>query len=223
MINQARFANLWQRLGGQGDANELFDSLLAAYAETPRAYHNIAHLQDCLTQLDAARSEAQRPDEVEMALWFHDAIYDPRAIDNEAQSAAWVREALTAGGVEQAVIERIAGLVLETQHKTMPSSQDAALLVDFSLDCLAQASHCAKDTHCLDSACCQRWFFKSKRSVTSPTFAVASSLSIDSSITAIRLPPDSRSIVYSCADSRDPTASIASRRKGRRLGCTGSS
>ena len=140
MINQARFANLWQRLGGQGDANELFDSLLAAYAETPRAYHNIAHLQDCLTQLDAAQSEAQRPDEVEMALWFHDAIYDPRAIDNEAQSAAWVREALTAGGVEQAVIERIAGLVLETQHKTMPSSQDAALLVDIDLSILGRAA-----------------------------------------------------------------------------------
>ena len=37
MINQARFANLWQRLGGQGDANELFASLLAAYAEPQRA------------------------------------------------------------------------------------------------------------------------------------------------------------------------------------------
>ncbi len=138
MINQARFANLWQRLGGQGDANELFATLLAAYAEPARAYHNVAHLQDCLAQFDAARAEAQHPDAVEMAIWFHDAVYDPRATDNEEQSAAWACQALNVGDVEQAVAERIADLVLSTQHKVAPAGQDAALLVDVDLSILGR-------------------------------------------------------------------------------------
>lgn len=139
MINQARFANLWQRLGGRGDASELFASLLAAYAETLRAYHNVAHLQDCLAQFDAARDEAQHPDAVEMALWFHDAIYDPRATDNEEKSAVWAIQALTSGGVAQTTTARIAELVLSTQHKAAPVGHDAALLVDVDLSILGRA------------------------------------------------------------------------------------
>lgn len=139
MINQARFANLWQRLGGQGDASELFASLLAAYAEPPRAYHNVAHLQDCLAQFDAARDEVQHSDEVEMALWFHDAVYDPRATDNEEKSAAWAIQALTSGCVAQATTARIAELVLSTQHKVVPVGQDATLLVDIDLSILGRA------------------------------------------------------------------------------------
>ena len=140
MINQARFANLWQRLGGQGDANELFASLLAAYAEPQRAYHNVVHLQDCLAQFDAARVEAQHPDAVEMAIWFHDAVYDPRAKDNEEKSATWAIQALTSGGIAQATTARIAELVLTTQHKAMPVGQDAALLVDIDLSILGRAA-----------------------------------------------------------------------------------
>ena len=139
MINQARFANLWQRLGGQGDASELFAALVAAYAEPPRAYHNVAHLQDCLAQFDAARVEAQHPDAVEMALWFHDAVYDPRATDNEEKSAVWAIQALTIGGIAQATTARIAELVLITQHKAVPVGQDAALLVDIDLSILGRA------------------------------------------------------------------------------------
>src|SRR3954469_13468337 len=72
----------------------LFDALVARYGEPQRHYHTLAHIDACLGWLDWYRGSAKRPECVELALWFHDAVYDPRASDNERQSAELASEAL---------------------------------------------------------------------------------------------------------------------------------
>ena len=68
-----------------------------------------------------------------MALWFHDAVYDPRAPDNEERSATWAWTAVTDGGVDAASAERIRALILSTRHARLPAGPDEALLVDIDL------------------------------------------------------------------------------------------
>jgi predicted metal-dependent HD superfamily phosphohydrolase len=130
---------LWKRLGAQGDGLSIFRGLEAAYAEPARAYHTAEHIRDCLAQFDLSRHTARRPDEVEAAIWFHDAVYLPPASDNEDRSARLAQTSLAEAGAPLEVTQRIAGLVLATQHLSIPSEPDAALLCDIDLSILGRA------------------------------------------------------------------------------------
>jgi predicted metal-dependent HD superfamily phosphohydrolase len=138
MIEYQRLSQLWRLLGGTGEPRELFDALVAAYTEPHRAYHNAKHIADCVAQLDAVREAVARPDEVEMALWFHDAVYDPKAADNEERSADWLVRALSEQKVDQNAVKRIADLILATKHQTVPNDRDAQVVVDIDLSILGR-------------------------------------------------------------------------------------
>lgn len=137
-LDQKRWTALWTRLGAQGSGLSIFAHLTSAYAEPSRAYHTADHIRDCLTQLDATRDLARRADEVEAALWFHDAVYVPGGPDNEDRSARLAQTALLACGVSLEVARRVAELVLATRHLTIPREPDAQLLCDIDLSILGR-------------------------------------------------------------------------------------
>jgi predicted metal-dependent HD superfamily phosphohydrolase len=132
-LDQGRWLGLWNRIQAQGSGHSIFAHLAAAYAEPGRAYHTAEHIRDCLTQFDLVRQNARRPDEVEAALWFHDAVYVPGASDNEDRSARLAEAALTACGVSSDVAGRIAELVLATRHLAIPDDPAAQLICDIDL------------------------------------------------------------------------------------------
>ena len=133
-----RWSLLWHMLEARRPGELVFDELALAYAEAQRAYHTLEHIHDCLAQFDGASVLAEHPIEVEAALWLHDVVYDPRAADNEERSAEWAENALTRGGVLDAAIARIRGLILATKHRAVPHGQDAALLLDIDLSILGR-------------------------------------------------------------------------------------
>lgn len=112
----------------------LIEELLAAYGETHRAYHTVQHLSECFAHLDACPIQPAEPASLELALWFHDAIYDTKASDSEAQSAAWARSALDSLDISS--LDRIEQLVLVTQHEAAPANADQELLLDIDLSIL---------------------------------------------------------------------------------------
>ena len=138
-LDRERWAALWVRLGARGDGLSVFDQLAAAYADPTRAYHTAEHIGDCLAQLDLSRSVGACLDEVEAALWFHDAVYLPGSADNEARSAHLAGTSLAGSGVPVSAADRIAGLVLATSHLGIPSETDAALLCDIDLSILGRS------------------------------------------------------------------------------------
>ena len=138
ILDQERWLRLWGRLGAEGSGHSIFTHLSAAYAEPGRAYHTADHIRDCLAQLDSAHGVAKRPDEVEAALWFHDAVYLPGGSDNEDRSASLAEAALMACEVPLDVTERIAQLILATRHLTVSEDPDTQLLCDIDLSILGR-------------------------------------------------------------------------------------
>ena len=131
---------LWSELDAQVIPMGLFNELVAAYSQRHRHYHTLQHLRECLAHFDAAASLARRPPEVEVALWFHDAVYDPRRDDNEEQSAAWAARSVRGAGVADDVAQRVADLVLGTKGHSAGADPDMQLLLDIDLSILGAAA-----------------------------------------------------------------------------------
>lgn len=123
---------------GIGPHLDTYERLVAAYSEPHRHYHTPAHIRACLTELDAAHDLAIFSAEVEIALWFHDAVYSPTASDNETRSATWVTEFLSSAGLPQEPRERVHQHIMATRHEAQPGTNDSALVVDIDLSILGQ-------------------------------------------------------------------------------------
>ena len=128
-----RWRATWHGLGIETANADLYAALIDSHAERHRKYHTVRHLDECFARLDEARTLAVHPYEIELALWFHDAVYDVRGQGNEERSAAWAQEAAREARLPAAVGERVGLLILATKHDAEPASSDAALLVDVDL------------------------------------------------------------------------------------------
>lgn len=136
LIDEGLPQRSWQRAWaalGLSSPEGLMQQLIDAWAEPQRHYHSLQHLRECLALLEPALDLVKRPGEVELALWFHDAVYDPQAKGNEARSADWAVEALAQAGAGREVQERVHALIMATCHDAEPVDADARLLVDIDL------------------------------------------------------------------------------------------
>lgn len=118
------------------EPQKIFNKLIAAYSEKQRAYHTLQHLYECLVLLDSIRSDLKDAYSVELALWFHDAIYDPQAKDNEMKSAelfGWYM----AQDLSVEIVEKIKRWIVATQKHEVTDELDLQFLLDIDLAILA--------------------------------------------------------------------------------------
>ncbi|MFB7053865.1 hypothetical protein ACFCXT_12215 [Streptomyces vinaceus] len=122
------------------DPGPYADRLLAAWAEPQRRYHTTAHLADVLARIDELAPHAADPAAVELAAWFHDAVYRPDRSENEERSAALAERALPELGIGAARTAEVARLVrLTVTHDPAPGDTNGEALCDADLAVLAGA------------------------------------------------------------------------------------
>lgn len=109
-----RWTTFWWMLRATEDPRPPLKNLAKLYGEPHRAYHTLDHILHCLRELDAIRDHLDFAQLmiVEGALWYHDAVYDPRAKDNEEQSTMLMASALS--GIPDARIREPIGKTIRT-------------------------------------------------------------------------------------------------------------
>lgn len=116
----------------------LGQELVRRYGSVSRSYHDARHLLEVLDAVDAMVDEASDITAVRLAAWFHDAVYDVRASDNEERSARLAESVLPAYDVEDKAVAEVARLVRLTRtHDPEPGDANGEVLCDADLAILA--------------------------------------------------------------------------------------
>lgn len=134
-----RWRNTCQQMQMLPPPDHVLHQLLARYSEEHRKYHTIQHLEECFDKLDEVRAEARRPGEIELALWFHDAVYDVRRHDNEEQSAALAASCLSGTEVADDRSRKVQDLILATSGHHQSADPDTRVMLDVDLSILGAA------------------------------------------------------------------------------------
>ena len=130
-----RFCALWIRTSAvksSDRAREIYDLLVALHNEHWRRYHALRHITHCLTELDRIECGVGALDVVEMALWFHDAIYLPGSADNEQRSAVLFRRQCSVF-FEPTFVDTVCELILITRHPAEPHDEAQRYIIDIDL------------------------------------------------------------------------------------------
>lgn len=138
-LDRDRFRALWKRCAAgprASDGSAVFERLQDHYREAHRHYHTPDHIRHCLEQFDVAREEMSDPDAVELALWFHDVIYETPGNDNELRSAELFM-AVAKDELRPELCKRVCEMIMVTVHPSEPADADEQIVVDIDLSSFA--------------------------------------------------------------------------------------
>lgn len=134
--NQDRFNHLWSRNlipKAPNHGLKIYQLLIDAYHEEQRVYHSQQHIEDCLELFDVIKNQLDYPDSVELAIWFHDAIYKINSPDNEQLSADLFMQ-LSEGILLPSLRHRVYQHIIATVHNGSEMLEhDSRYMVDIDL------------------------------------------------------------------------------------------
>mgnify|MGYP000190877884 CR=1 FL=1 len=118
---------------GLDENQDTYDALVKAYSESHRYYHDQSHINTVLAYFDRFCELAENKYEIEIALWFHDAIYKPFSSSNEADSADWACKFLSQNYAQIETQTTVHDLIMATFHSQVASGNDEMLIIDIDL------------------------------------------------------------------------------------------
>lgn len=120
-------------------AAELGDPLLGRWSEPHRRYHTTEHLREVLDHVGRLAEPYHDQQLVELAVWYHDAVYEVPAgeVGNEEASARLAEHELAGHLTVERVCEVGRLVRLTADHRVTAEDTDGALLCDADLAILA--------------------------------------------------------------------------------------
>jgi len=128
-------------------ANMIYESIFFRHNDPQRRYHGLSHLEALFALLHKHAPHIAAETPPRLAVWWHDAVYDPQARDNEENSADLARVQMAELGIVRPIIEETSRLILMTKnHWDGPSAGDGDCFLDADIAILG-ASPAAYDAY----------------------------------------------------------------------------
>lgn len=112
----------------------------SGYCESNRCYHTLEHIDHCLYEWDWFRGNLHKDssDAIELAIWFHDIVYNTKASNNEEESAKLARNAIGVLGLADPLLSgKVVRLINCTKHTVqdvqITEEEDLFLDIDLSI------------------------------------------------------------------------------------------
>ncbi|MCP4161859.1 MAG: hypothetical protein GY760_17435 [Deltaproteobacteria bacterium] len=131
-IDIIRWNTLLKRLCNK-KSDEIYNNLIIKYSEKHRKYHNLNHIEYCLSHFDRVKHLLENEDLVEIAIWYHDIIYETSSKTNEEDSAILARDELTGLGLNKDFVDSVYDMIIATKHDVVVSDKDTKYLIDIDL------------------------------------------------------------------------------------------
>jgi len=117
--------------------------LTVLYGEPQRHYHNLSHIQHCLRELSGIPGLTEEKRAIlEAAIWFHDAVYDPKAAKGVNENASI--NLMYSANLTGIPVNTVEDLIAATINHQVPADESAAteelmgLFLDIDLSILGQ-------------------------------------------------------------------------------------
>ncbi|MEM6805837.1 MAG: hypothetical protein AAF696_30850, partial [Bacteroidota bacterium] len=136
---KTRFSTLLREVGANmSQADTAWSQLSSLYLEEGRAYHNLTHIAHMLELMDRHLLDDEQSVELQLAIWYHDVIYDPKSKENELKSAELCKKVLQEiSSLNQERIEKVYLLIMSTQgHSPRIKGEENLLMLDLDLSIL---------------------------------------------------------------------------------------
>ncbi|WP_242028942.1 hypothetical protein [Coleofasciculus sp. FACHB-712] len=138
---QSRWESLLQPFQvEQKIAQKVLLDLFKAYSSDGRHYHTLEHIEQVLATLNDLRSLSQNYAAIEFAAWFHDAVYNPKANDNEEKSAEYAAMILKGLDIPSSTIEVVYSLIRKTKYNQNIDGIDSKIFLDADLSILGASA-----------------------------------------------------------------------------------
>eukprot|EP00904_Undaria_pinnatifida_P010106 jgi/Undpi1/6225/HiC_scaffold_20.g08709.m1 len=115
-------------------AEEWGEKIVDGYSEEGRHYHTLEHVADMLEGADRDFSNLGRPGLVQLAIFFHDLVYNPKSGSNEEDSDALFRIFSEAVGLNPSDASTVSRYIIATKRHDVSDSEDQDLRAFIDLD-----------------------------------------------------------------------------------------
>jgi len=131
------YINLLRNYADKKTITIFWEKIVKKYSSSNRFYHNLNHINELINLSISYKSNIYDLEVVQLAIFYHDVIYNAIKKNNEIKSAIYCKKQLETTSFPKEKIEKCYKFILSTKKHESENENDLNYLLDFDLSILS--------------------------------------------------------------------------------------